>query len=69
MAKITGRPPKPTGEGTAVRIDSDIVAKAKYVASSKGVTMSKFFSDYLRPMVEREFEEAGKALFKKNADS
>lgn len=56
-------------EGAVVRIDSDIVSRAKYIASINGISMSKFLSDYLRPMVERKFDEAGKALFEKEGRS
>ena len=67
MPKPKGRPENVTGEGTAVRIDPDIVSKAKYVASLEGVSLTRFFSDYLRPMVEAKFDEAGKALLEREA--
>lgn len=62
MAKSKGRPKKATGEGTAVRLDSDVVSKAKYLASLKGMAMSEYLSNHLRPIVEREFRAAGRSL-------
>jgi hypothetical protein len=62
MAKGRGRPKKPGGEGTPVRIDSELVAKAKYLAALCGVALSDLLSEFLRPVVEREFRKAGREL-------
>jgi hypothetical protein len=45
-----------------VRVDSDIVAKARYLASMRDVPISKLLSDILRPVIEREFRKAGRDL-------
>jgi hypothetical protein len=62
MAKPKGRPKKPSGEGTPVRIDPVIASKARYLASQSGVPMSDLLSDWLRPIVEREFRKAARDL-------
>ncbi len=60
MAKPKGRPKKPTGEGTPVRIDSDIVAMAKYLAARKGIAVSELLSDLLRPIIDRDFRKSAR---------
>jgi hypothetical protein len=60
MAKSKGRPGKPGGEGTVVRIASDLVSKARYLAAQKGVPVSDYLSDILRPVIDREFKKAGR---------
>jgi hypothetical protein len=60
MAK--GRPKKPGGEGTVVRIDADLVTKAKYLAAMEGVPMSDYLSAKLRPLLDREMRRVGKEL-------
>lgn len=62
MAKTKGRPKKPGGEGGVVRIDPDLITKAKYLAAKKGVPMSDFLSQLIRPVVEREMRKAGREL-------
>jgi hypothetical protein len=61
MARPKGRPKKATGEGTPVRLDSDIVSMARYlVARQGGTTLTAFLSDLLRPQIERQFKAAAK---------
>lgn len=55
MAKKKGRPPKATGEGTPVRIDSDLVTKARLIASERGMNLAAYLSATLRPGVDRDF--------------
>jgi hypothetical protein len=62
MAKAKGRPRKPGGEGTPVRIDTDLVTKAKYLAAQRGVPLTTLMSDLVRPVIEREFRKVGKDL-------
>lgn len=65
MAKAKGtkgRPKKATGEGTPVRIDADLVTKARYLAAQRGAAVSELLSDLLRPMIDREFRKAAKEL-------
>jgi hypothetical protein len=57
-----GRPRKPGGEGTQVRIDSDLAAKGRYLATRKGISLTELLSGILRPTIEREFRKAAKEL-------
>jgi hypothetical protein len=50
------------GPGTQVRIDSDLVAKARYLAAQSGLELSGYLSQLLRPQIEREFKKAGREL-------
>jgi hypothetical protein len=62
MSRPKGRPKKPSGEGTPVRIDADLVSKAKYLAAQRGVALSELLSGILRPVIERDFRKAGREL-------
>jgi hypothetical protein len=62
MAKAKGRPKKPGGEGAVVRIDADLVTKAKYLAALRGIPASDFLSEILRPALDREMRKAGRDL-------
>jgi hypothetical protein len=62
MGKSKGRPNKPGGEGAVVRIASDLVGKAKYLAAQRNMPVSDYLSDLLRPVIEREFKKAAKDL-------
>lgn len=64
MAK-KGRPPKPTGKGRQVRIDSDLVPMARFVSDGNDVALSDYLSGLLRPLIERDFREAGRRLAEK----
>ena len=57
MAKMKGRPRKPGGEGTLVRIDSDIVNRARYLSAQLGTPISELLSDILRPDIDRLFRK------------
>jgi hypothetical protein len=61
-AKKRGRPKKPGGEGTQVRIASDLAAKGRYLATERGVSLTDLLSELLRPGIEKEFRKAGKNL-------
>ncbi|MDR3638670.1 MAG: hypothetical protein P4L84_32995 [Isosphaeraceae bacterium] len=58
MAKTKGRPKKPGGEGTLVRIDSDIVSKARYLSARSGEPISEMFSKTLRPVIDKLWAQA-----------
>jgi hypothetical protein len=64
MAKAKGRPKKPGGLGTQVRIDSDIASMAKYLAAQRGESITEYLSAMLRPQVVREFQRAAKDVVK-----
>jgi hypothetical protein len=57
------RAKKRDGPGTVVRIDSDLVAKCRYLAARAGKDMSVYISNLLRPVVDKEFRKAGRELF------
>jgi hypothetical protein len=61
MAK-KGRPKKIGGEGTQVRIDSDVIAKARYLAAQADCSLTEYLSSMLRPQIELAFKKAGKDL-------
>jgi hypothetical protein len=58
--KPFGRPPKPTGSPTQVRMDADIAALAKVVASIEGVSMTDLLSGILRPILNERAKQAGR---------
>jgi hypothetical protein len=57
-----GRPKKLGGEGTQVRIETELATRARYVAAKNGVPLIDFLSDIIRPVVNREFLKAGKDI-------
>jgi hypothetical protein len=62
MAKKTGRPRKPTGEGSPVRIYRDLVTMARTLAGYRGAAISEYLSDLLRPVITKEYRAMVKAL-------
>src|SRR3954470_23910721 len=52
-----GRPKKPGGEGTLVRIDSDIVSRARYLSAQLDIPMSELLSNILRTEIDRQFRK------------
>jgi hypothetical protein len=61
MAK-KGRPPKPMGRGTQVRIDSDLARMARYIATQRDLELIEYLSAILRPAVLKEFRAIGKEI-------
>lgn len=66
--KKVGRPPNPAGEGTQVRLDTDLVVKARYLVAHWGglSSLTGYLSDILRPVIEEEFDKAAKELIQKD---
>ena len=62
MPAPRGRPKKPGGEGAVIRIDADLVTKAKYLAAQQGIPASEYLSSLIRPILDREFRKAGRDL-------
>lgn len=58
----TGRPGKPAGEPIQVRIDAELVPRAKALAFLKGVSMTDYLSGLLRPALEQDSRAAAKLL-------
>jgi hypothetical protein len=67
MSKRKGRPAKPNGEGVPVRLDADLVSKARYLCAQSGEAMTDYLSGILRPKIERDFRDAAKPLLEKDA--
>lgn len=42
---------------TAVKIDTEVVAEAKMVAASRGLSLAEYMSEILRPIVHRDLQE------------
>ncbi len=63
MAKTKGRPKKPSGEGIQVRLDADLVRKARYLVMKRGGAVNDYFAAILRPVVERDVKKAEKEFF------
>lgn len=57
-----GRPRRPDGNGLPVRIDADLVKRARAIASSKGISLTSYVSDLLRGPIGRDFLQVMKEL-------
>jgi hypothetical protein len=62
MAKVKGRPKKPRGEGSQVRIDSDLATMARYLVAQRGGLLSEYLSAILRPVIEKDMKKAGRKI-------
>jgi hypothetical protein len=62
MAKKMGRPPKPTGEGSPVRIDRDLYTMAKNLAGYRGSSIGEYVSTLLRPVITKEYRAMVKGM-------
>jgi hypothetical protein len=50
-------------DDTAVKVDTEVVRKAKVVAADRGIPLAKYLSEALRPIVEKDYrDQARKAL-------
>jgi hypothetical protein len=54
--KKAGRPATSTRDDVVVKIDRGIVAKARYVADTRGIPLAEYLSEALRPVVGRDFD-------------
>jgi hypothetical protein len=48
--------------GLPVKFSPDLVTKAKYIAMQRGASVEDLLNEWLRPLVEQEFREAGREL-------
>jgi hypothetical protein len=62
VAKSVGRPKKPGGEGKHVRLNPDLVAKAKIVALRRGSQVGDYLSGLLDTPVNRDYQRVLKEL-------
>lgn len=62
VAKKVGRPGKPAGPGRPVRVADDVVSMARRIADFRGVVLSDYLSESLRPAVQRDYQAMLKKL-------
>ena len=55
----SGRP-KGERDDITVKLERSIVARARYVADIRGITLAEYLSESLRPVVDRDFAKAAK---------
>jgi hypothetical protein len=61
MAK-RGRPKKLTGEGTQVRIESDLISMSRLIVASRGTDLTTYLSEILRSRVVKDYAAMIKRL-------
>jgi hypothetical protein len=54
---------------TLVRLDDDLVEKAKKVAALKGISLAEYFTAALRPIVDRDMAKEVKKLAQEEGGS
>jgi hypothetical protein len=57
-----GRPKKLTGEGTQVRVESDLVSMARLIVANRGIELTSYLSDILRPRIVKDYAAMVKRL-------
>jgi hypothetical protein len=62
MTGKVGRPKKPDGEGSHVRIDSSVASMARRVADYRGLKIREYLSEILRPVVLRDYKETNQLI-------
>jgi hypothetical protein len=62
MPGKVGRPKKPDGQGSQVRVDSDVAMMARRVADYNGVKLREYLSSLLRQTVVRDYRDTLKAI-------
>jgi hypothetical protein len=67
MAKKAGRPSKPEGRGKPVRVHPDVARMAQRIADYRGLALSDFLSDLVRPAVTREYQKMSAEIDAKEA--
>jgi hypothetical protein len=55
-----GRPAKSERDDVAVKLDRAIVAKCRYVAEVRGITLAEYLTEALKPVAERDFAKVTK---------
>ena len=55
MARSVGRPRKPGGGGSQVRIDRDLARMSKAVADRRGIPQTAYLSGLLRPTLIKDY--------------
>jgi hypothetical protein len=52
--------PKSERDDVTVKMDRGLVARARFVAEIRGVTLAEYLSEAVRPVVDRDFGKAAK---------
>jgi len=68
MAKKVGRPRKPGGEGSQVRIDRDLAKMARAVANHRGVQLTEYVSSLIRPAITKDYRRTLQELESEEGD-
>jgi hypothetical protein len=55
-----GRPAKSQRDDVAVKVDRAVVAKCRYVAEVKGITLAEYLTELIRPVADKDFAKASK---------
>ena len=50
-----GRPKKPMGEGSQVRIPPDLASKARLIVGDRGIDMVEYLDEVLRPRITKDY--------------
>jgi hypothetical protein len=66
LARKAGRPKKKGGEGKAVRIDPDLVNKARVIAMRQGIAVSDYLSGLLEAPIARDYRKTLQELAAEN---
>ncbi len=67
MAKKPGRPKKASGEGKAVRLNPDLLSKARIVAMRRGSQIGDYLGSLLEASVSRDYQRVLKELSEEEA--
>lgn len=68
MAKISGRGgprpgagrPRTDRDDISVKMDRATVARARFVADVKGISLAEYLTEAARPVIQKDFEKATK---------
>jgi hypothetical protein len=63
--KGMGRPPKPEGPGKMVRIEPGYAAKARAVATDRGITIGEYILRIAADVIDRDYLELLRGLEKR----
>jgi hypothetical protein len=52
--------PKSDRDDVSVKLDRTVVARARFVAELRGVTLAEYLTEAVRPVVDRDFAKAAR---------
>lgn len=50
--------PKSDRDDVSVRLDRNVVSRARFVADQRGLTLAEYLTELVRPLVDRDFGKA-----------